>query len=128
MRLDNMSDLDRIGRLIVDAAYTVHKALGPGLLESIYEACFCHELGKRGLRVRRQVEPPLIYDGLRFDNGLVLDVLVDDLVICELKAREPHPVFVAQLLSQLRLAEKRLGYLINFHVPLMKQGVRRLIL
>ena len=89
MRNYSLSDSEeRIATIIVNAAYTVHKALGPGLLESIYEVCFCHELTKQGLAVHRQVTLPITYDGLNFDEGLRLDVLVEDLVICELKAVE----------------------------------------
>ncbi len=123
------SEEERIARAIVDAAYAVHSALGPGLLENVYEACFCHELGKQGLSYRRQVVVPIVYDGIRFDEGLRLDVLVEDLVICELKAVETmHPVFTAQLLTQLKLTGKRLGFLINFNVPLIKHGIKRVIL
>ncbi len=117
-----------IGRMIVDAAFTIHKTLGPGLLEKVYEVCFCHELTKRGLSVKRQLTIPIVYDGIEFQEGLRLDVLVDDLVICELKAIENvNPVWEAQLLSHLKLTEKRLGYLINFNVPLMKDGLRRFV-
>ena len=120
---------ERIAKLIVDAAYTVHKALGPGLLESVYEPCFCHELGKRSLSFQRQVIVPIVYDGITFDQGFRLDVLVEELIICELKAVETmHPVFTAQLLTYLKLTEKRLGFLINFNVPLIKQGIKRVIL
>ncbi len=120
---------EQIARAIVSCAYTVHKALGPGLLESVYEVCYCHELGKHGYAIRRQVPVPIVYDGLTFNDALRLDVLVDDRVICELKAvEEMHPVFTAQLLSQLKLTGKRLGFLINFNVPLIKQGIKRVIL
>ena len=120
---------ERIARAIVDAAYTVHSALGPGLLEHVYEVCFCHELAKRGLSYRRQVKVPIVYDGITFDEGLRLDVLVEDAIICELKAVDSMlPVFTAQLLTQLKLTNKRLGFLINFNVPLIKQGIKRLIL
>jgi GxxExxY protein len=120
---------ERLATAIVNAAYTVHKALGPGLLESIYEVCFCHELTKQSLSVRRQVVLPIIYDGIKFDEGLRLDVLVEDLIICELKAvDEMNPVFMAQLMSHLKLADKRLGFLINFHVPLIKNGIKRVVL
>ena len=118
---------DRIGRLVVDAAFTVHTHLGPGLLESIYEECFCHELNKRELRFQRQVKLPLIYDGINLDCALELDVLVEDLVVCELKARPHHPIDMAQIISHLKLAQKQLGYLINFHVPLIKDGIRRVV-
>ena len=77
---------ESIAKKIVDAAYTVHKILGPGLLEKVYEACFCHELSKRGLKYKRQVDIPIVYDGMTFDEGLRLDVLVEELIICELKA------------------------------------------
>lgn len=102
---------ERLGREIVDAAYAVHRNLGPGLLEHIYEVCFCHELSKRGLSFRRQVSVPIVYDGIKFDEGLRLDVLVEELVICELKAVETmNPVFVAQLLTQLKLTGKHLVF------------------
>jgi len=102
---------ERIAQEIVAAAYAVHRALGPGLLENIYEVCFCHELTKRGLSSRRQVVVPIVYDGITFSEGLRLDVLVEELIICELKAAEiMDPVFIAQLLSQLKLTGKRLGF------------------
>jgi GxxExxY protein len=113
----------------VEAAYAVHKQLGPGLLEKIYEACFCHELSKRGYYVERQLALPLRYDGIVFDEGLRLDVLVENLVICELKAVDQmNPVWQAQLISYLKLTGKRLGFLINFNVPLIKDGIRRFII
>jgi GxxExxY protein len=120
---------ERIASLIVDSAFAVHKSLGPGLLESVYEVCFCHELHKRGASFRRQVVVPIVYDGLRFDEGLRLDVLVEERIICELKAVEVvHPVHTAQILTQLKLAGKRLGFLINFNVPLIKKGITRIAL
>lgn len=120
---------EMIGKEIVDSAYTVHRALGPGLLEQIYETCFCHELKKRGLGFQRQVAVPVIYDGIKFEEGLRLDVLVEELVICELKSVEVmNQVFAAQLLSQLKLTGKRLGYLINFNTRLIRQGIQRVIL
>ena len=120
---------EALGKKIIDAAFTVHKALGPGLLEKIYEACFCHELAKRGLKYARQVDIPIVYDSLTFDEGLRLDVLVEDLIICELKAvDEMNSVWEAQLLSHLKLTGKRLGFLINFNVPLFKKGIQRMVL
>jgi len=120
---------EKIGEAIVDAAYSVHKTLGPGLLEYVYEVCFCHELTKRGLSSRRQVPIPVIYDGITFEEALRLDVLVENLVICELKAvEEMKAVFTAQLLTQLRLTGKRLGFLINFNVSVIRDGIKRLIL
>ncbi len=117
-----------LAKEIVDAAFTVHKNLGPGLLERVYEVCFCHELQKRGIEYIRQLDIPIVYDGLVFDEGLRLDVLVDDLVICELKAVDQiNPVWHAQIISHLKLTGKRLGFLINFNVPLIKEGIKRFI-
>ena len=114
---------------IVDAAFVVHKTLGPGLLEKIYEVCFCHELNKRGLSFRNQVSIPIEYDGIRFDEGLRIDVLVEDLIVCEIKAVEQaNSVWEAQLLSYLRLTGRHLGLLINFNVPVIKNGIKRMIL
>ena len=121
-------ELERIGRLIVDSAYTVHKTLGPGLLEKVYEICFCHELGKRGLEYKRQVDIPIVYDGLTFSEGLRLDVIVENQVICELKAIDlVNPVWEAQVLSHLKLLDKRLGYLINFNVVNIGSGIKRFV-
>ena len=118
-----------IASKIVDAAYNVHKNLGPGLLEKIYEACLCHELNKRGLKFRRQVDIPIKYDNIVFDEGLRLDVIVEDLVICELKAVDQvNPVWEAQILSHLKLTKKHIGFLINFNVPLIKNGIKRFII
>jgi len=120
---------EALAREIVDCAYKVHRALGPGLLESIYEACFCHELSKRGIPYRRQVQVPLVYDGISLPESLRLDVLVNDLIVCEFKSVESIiPLFVAQVLSQLKLSQKHLGFLINFNVPVIKEGIRRIIL
>ncbi|MDA8098550.1 MAG: GxxExxY protein [Nitrospiraceae bacterium] len=119
---------EAIAKMIVNSAYVVHKALGPGLLEKVYETCFCHELSKRQLHYRRQVDLPIKYDHLVFDEGLRLDVLVEETVICELKAVDDvHPVWEAQLLSHLKLTGKRLGFLINFNVPVIKEGIKRMI-
>ena len=130
MEFEKTSEAEEaVATKIVDAAYAVHKALGPGLLEKVYETCFCHELTKRGLAYRRQVDIPIEYDGIRFDEGLRLDVLVEDTVICEVKAVDKtNPVWEAQLLSYLRLTGKRVGFLINFNVPILKSGIKRLIL
>jgi GxxExxY protein len=123
------SDLDRIAKEVVDAAFRVHRELGPGLLESVYEACLRHEIGKRGHAVRHQVPVPIIYDGVRLDAGLRLDLLVEDALIVELKAVEKlAPVMDAQMLTYLKLARKRVGLLINFNVPLIKDGIRRFAL
>jgi len=120
---------DRIGREIVNAAFLVHKELGPGLLEKVYEVCFCHILKQKGFDIRRQIDIPIVFHGIVFEEGLRLDVMVNDLVICELKALENvNPVWEAQLLSHLKLTNKRLGYLINFNVPLIKYGIKRMVI
>jgi len=121
-------ELEKIGKLVVDSAYTVHYNLGPGLLEKVYEVCFCHELLKRGLKYQRQVTIPIVYDNLKFNEGLRIDVIVEDAIICELKALDNvNPVWQAQILSHLKLTNKRLGYLINFNVPRIKNGIRRFV-
>ena len=120
---------EKIGKGIVEAAFRVHKELGPGLLEKVYEVCFSHELKKMGFDVQRQVDIPIAYDGIKFDEGLRLDVLIENMVISELKAVDQvNPVWEAQIISHLKLTGLRLGYLINFNVPLIKQGIRRFIL
>lgn len=120
---------ETIGKAIVNAAFHVHQTLGPGLLEKVYEVCFCHILSKQGFNVKRQVAVPIVFDHIVFEEGLRLDVMINDTVICELKALENvNPVWEAQLLSHLKLSNKRLGYLINFNVPLIKNGIRRMVL
>jgi GxxExxY protein len=130
--MKNFPDLsieeERIGKALVDAAYKVHSELGPGLLEKVYESCLSHTLKKAGFDVKRQLDVPIAFDGLVFEEGLRLDILINDLVICELKAVEVvNPVWTAQILSHLKLTNKRLGYLINFNVPLIKDGIKRFI-
>ena len=118
-----------LAREVIDVAFKLHKALGPGLLESAYAKCFHYELETRGIPFVKEQMVPLHYEGLIIENGLKLDILVDNLLILELKAQENfHPVWEAQLLSYLKLTRKRIGYLINFHAPLMKDGFKRLIL
>ncbi|MCA1940779.1 MAG: GxxExxY protein [Caenispirillum bisanense] len=120
--------LDALARQTVDAAFRVHSTLGPGLLESVYEQCLCHELEKRGLQCLRQVPLPLHYDGLRVDNAFRVDVLVEDVLIVEVKAAEKtNPLHEAQLLTYLRLSGRRIGLLMNFNVLLIRDGIRRLI-
>jgi GxxExxY protein len=114
-------------RAIVDAAIKVHSALGPGLLESVYEACLAHELGQRGLGVERQVSLPVRYAGIVIEAGLRLDLLVEQCVVIEIKAVEALlPVHTAQLLTYLKLGDYPLGLLLNFNVPHMKQGIKRI--
>jgi GxxExxY protein len=118
-----------LARQAVDIAINIHKELGPGLLESVYVKCFCHELIRRNINFEKQKEVPIIYQGLQIDDGLRLDLLIEDLVIIECKAQENyHPVWDAQLLSYLKLTRKRLGFLMNFHVTLMKDGIKRMAL
>ena len=120
---------DAAARIVVDAAYRVHSALGPGLIESVYEVCLCHELRKQGIPFLAQHVLPVIYDGVQLDAGLRLDLVVDESVIVELKAVERTlPVHEAQLLTYLKLADKRLGLLINFNVPRIKDGIKRMVL
>ncbi len=115
-----------IGKAIVHSAYLVHSTLGPGLLEKIYETCLTHELTKAGLVVERQVNVPIVYDNIVFEEGLRLDLLVNGAVVIELKAVDTiHPVWEAQIISQLRLTDLNLGYLINFNVAFIKNGIRR---
>lgn len=120
---------EEIARQIVDAAFHVHSALGPGLLESVYETCLCHELTKRGLPYARQVAVDIVYADIRIAGGLRIDIVVADSIIIELKAVEQmNPLFDAQLLTYLKLSGKRLGFLINFNSPLLKQGIKRMVL
>lgn len=121
--------VDGVARIVVGAALTVHRALGPGLLESVYETCLAHELTKRGLSVERQVTTPIVYDGVVMESGLRLDMLVEGCLIVELKAVEAiQPVHQAQVLTYLRLTGHRLALLINFNVALIREGIHRIIL
>jgi GxxExxY protein len=114
---------------IVQSAFEVHRTIGPGLLESIYETCFCHELSKKGVEFKKQVTIPIKYDNLSFESALRLDVIVEGCVICEIKSLEIIlPVHSAQVLSYLRMSRLRLGFLINFNVPMIRQGIKRIIL
>ena len=122
-------EIEALARQTVDAAFRDHSALGAGLLESVYEVCLAHELTKRGLHVQRQLDLPVIYDNVRLEVGLRLDLLVNQLLIVELKAVEQfRPVHQAQLVTYLKLTGRRLGLLINFNVPLIKDGIKRVIL
>lgn len=119
---------EEIARVVVDCAFRIHSQLGPGLLESVYEECLCYELRKRGLQYARQLEVPVTYEEIRMDAGFRLDVLVEDLVIEEIKAvTEVPPVFAATALTYLKMTGKRLALLINFHVLLIKDGIQRII-
>jgi GxxExxY protein len=117
-----------LSRQIVDAAYRIHTTLGPGLLESVYALTLAWELEQRGLRVVRQSEVPVVYQGTRIEAGFRADLIVDDQVIVEVKSVETlAPVHKKQLLTYLRLANKRLGLLINFNVVLIKDGITRIV-
>ena len=114
---------------IMNIAYKIHKTLGPGLLDSVYEKCFAYELDIRKISYKKQYLIDIIYDNLIVENALKIDLLIDDLIIIELKAQEnENAVWQAQLLSYLKLTGMRLGYLLNFHVPLMRAGIKRMIL
>jgi GxxExxY protein len=122
-------ELEQIAQQVVDAAYQVYRALGPGLLESVYETCLFHELTLRGLKVQRQLSVPVKYRDVTLATGLIIDLLVEDQLIIELKAVEKHnPLYEAQLLTYLKLTNKKLGILINFNVTLFKEGIKRVIL
>ena len=122
------AETERIASELIDAAVTVHRTMGPGLLESVYEACLIRELSLRSIAVQRQVPVPLEYKGEVLPSQLRLDLLVENSIIVELKCvHELEKIHDAQLLSYLKLASKRLGFLLNFHVGYMKDGIRRLI-
>ena len=121
-------DENEIASRVVDAAYHIHKELGPGLLESVYETILAHELNKRGLNVERQVPVPINYDQMTFDMAFRADLIVEDSVIIELKSVEQIvPVHYKQLLTYLKLTDKRLGLLINFGSNLIKDGIKRVV-
>ncbi len=123
-----MRDIEVMGKQILDCALRVHEALGPGLLEDAYETCLRHELAKQDLKVERQHAVPLEYDGLRLDVGYRLGLLVEGCIVVEVKAvQQLKPLHFAQLLSYLKLGRYQLGYLLNFNVAHMNQGVRRVV-
>jgi len=121
-------ELEELAAKVVNAAYSVHKGLGPGLLESVYEICMCHELSKAEIPFKRQVEMPIMYDNIRLDAGLRIDILINEKIVVELKAVEKMvPLYEAQLLTYLKLTGLKLGFLINFNVPLIKDGIKRIV-
>jgi GxxExxY protein len=120
---------NEITELVIGAAIRIHKALGPGLLESAYEECLCYELSKAGLKIERQRPVPVVYETVKLDCGYRLDLVVEDLVVLELKCVEHlRPIHEAQLLTYLKLTGIPLGLLINFHVPTLREGLKRLVL
>ncbi len=119
---------NEIGEAVLGAAMKVHSAVGPGLLESVYETCLTHELRKQGFDVQRQVSLPVEYDGKRIDAGFRPDILVADKVLVEVKAVERMaPIHTAQILTYLRLSGYKLGYLLNFNVVHMRDGIKRVV-
>lgn len=119
---------EEIAKIIVNSAFKVHKELGPGLLERVYEVCLAYEINKAGLEVQSQIDVPIIYDGVILKEKLRLDLIVENSVIVEVKAVEiVNPVWQAQIISQLKLTNNQLGFLINFNVPLIKNGIKRFI-
>jgi len=121
-------EIEEVARQIVDSAIRVHRALGPGLLESAYQICLAYELKKRGLRVECEIPFPVIYDDIEIDAGYRADMLVEDCIIVENKTvDEIIPIHQAQLITYLKLSGKHLGFLLNWNVPLMKQGIKRIV-
>jgi GxxExxY protein len=128
MEISEKDRLDQVTRRIIGAAIEVHRHLGPGLLESAYESCLVFELKRLGFTVEQQKPLPVTYKGMVLDCGYRLDLVVEDAVIVELKAVEQlTAIFEAQLLSYLRLTGKKVGLLINFHVPVLKNGIKRIV-
>lgn len=130
MDFDSVDEqLDGIASQVVDSAFKIHKNFGAGLLESAYEACLIHELKKRGLKVESQVPVPIVYEGVDIEVGFRIDLLIENRLIVELKAVEAIlPIHEAQILTYLKVTGNRLGLLINFNVPLIKKGIKRIIL
>jgi GxxExxY protein len=121
-------EIEAIARDVVDCGLKVHRALGPGLLESAYEACLAHEIAKRSYVVRRQIALPIIYDGLHLDAGYSIDLLISDSVLIEVKAVDNLlSIHQAQLMTYLKLSGHHLGFLMNFNVAMFKNGLRRII-
>jgi GxxExxY protein len=119
--------LNQLTEKVIGSCIEVHRALGPGLLESAYEECVCYELSQARLNFRRQVELPVVYKDVRLECGYRMDIVVEDELVLEIKAVERLiPVHEAQLLSYLKLAKKPIGLLLNFHVPVLKDGIKRI--
>jgi len=126
--MESREELEQIAKVTVDAIYTVHRSLGPGLPESAYHACLGHELGKRGVGVRREVFLPVHYDGLVIDAGYRIDLIVEDAILVEHKVVQAlAPIHQAQMITYLRLSGLKLGFLLNWNVPRIKDGIRRFV-
>ena len=121
-------EINEITERVIGAAIEVHRHLGPGLLESAYEECLCYELNQAGLRFERQVHLPIRYKGILLQSAHRMDLVIEDAVVVELKATEDMPpLYSAQVLTYLRSAEKQVGLLINFNVPVLKEGIKRIV-
>ena len=119
---------ERIATIIVDACYKVHKKLGPGLLESAYQACLAYELTKRELNIKAEVPLPLVYEEVKLDCGYRLDIVVENNILIELKSVEQlAPIHSAQIITYLKLSKMKMGFLVNFNVPLIKEGIKRFV-
>ena len=126
--MEEKDRLDSITRRIIGAAIEVHRHLGPGLLESAYETCLAYELREIGLQVEQQKPLPITYKNVKLDCGYRLDLVIEDSVVIEIKAIEKlAPIHDAQLLSYLRIADKRVGLIVNFHVRVLKNGLKRIV-
>ena len=122
------ADVERIGKVVLNSAFKVHSTLGPGLLESVYQVAMKHALEKSGVNVKTDVKLPIMFEGIKLDSGLQLDLLVEKCVIVELKSVERmNQLYQKQLLTYLRLSHIRLGFLINFNVPYLKDGIKRMV-
>ncbi|MDP4210608.1 MAG: GxxExxY protein [Bacteroidota bacterium] len=124
--LKTQDEYEQVGKLILNSCFEVHKELGAGLLESVYECCLIDELRSRNLNVKNQVKLPVVYKGRTLEKEFIIDLLIEDAIIVELKSvEELMPVHEVQLVTYMKLADKRQGFLINFNVSLMKEGIRR---
>jgi GxxExxY protein len=124
--MKTQKEYEQVAKVILNCAFEVHKELGPGLLESVYEVCLIEELIKNGLKAKSQVQLPVHYKGKILEKDFFIDILVEDIIIVELKALEIMlPVHEVQLLTYMKLAEIKLGFLLNFNVPYLKEGIRR---
>ena len=120
--------INRLTEMIIGAAIEVHRQMGPGLMESVYEECLCYELNQLGLQFRRQLQLPILYKGIKLDCGYKMDLVVEDLIVLELKTVDRLiPVHSAQLLTYLKLSGKKVGLLLNFNEPVLKKGIKRLV-